>query len=105
MKGPRGIEIRRGRYRQTIRSVSSIAGAREIWQASMTHIAPEGGYFVLSAYQFCRRENCMFSPEHISGGSNGDISIDKILCSAGSVTVSPSGQDRSTDLGSWVQFL
>lgn len=43
----------------------------------MTHIAPEGGYFVLSAYQFCRRENCMFSPERISGGSNGDISIDK----------------------------
>nr|POE96846.1 bifunctional nitrilase/nitrile hydratase nit4a [Quercus suber] len=36
-----------------------VAGAREIWQASMTHIAPEGGYFVLSAYQFCRRENLL----------------------------------------------
>ncbi|KAK4595364.1 hypothetical protein RGQ29_013711 [Quercus rubra] len=80
-----------------------LAGAREIWQASMTHIAPEGGYFVLSAYQFCSRENCVFSPERISGGSNGDISIDTILCSAGSVTVS--GQDHSADLGSWVQFL
>ena len=65
----------------------------------MTHIAPEGGYFVLSAYQFCRRENYVFSPEHISGGSNGDISIDTILCSAGSVTVSPSGQDHSANLG------
>ena len=65
----------------------------------MTHIAPEGGYFVLFAYQFCRRENCVFSPERISGGSNGDISIDTILCSAGSVTVSPSGQDHSVDLG------
>ena len=65
----------------------------------MTHIAPEGGYFVLSAYQFCKRENFMFSPERISGGSNGDISIDTILCSAGSVTVSPSGQDHSADIG------
>ncbi|KAL4631997.1 hypothetical protein ACB092_04G020300 [Castanea dentata] len=64
----------------------------------MTHIAPEGGYFVLSAYQFCRRENCMFSPECISGGSNGDISIDTILCSSGSVTISPSGREHSADL-------
>ncbi|KAL4631996.1 hypothetical protein ACB092_04G020200 [Castanea dentata] len=64
----------------------------------MTHIAPEGGYFVLSAYQFCRRENCVFSPECISGGSKGDISIGTISCSAGSVTISPSGRGHSADL-------
>ena len=41
----------------------------------------------------------MFSPERTSGGSNGDISIDTILCSAGSVAISPSVWEHSADLG------
>ena len=31
------------------------AEAREIWQATMIHIAQEGGWFVLSTNQFCRK--------------------------------------------------
>ena len=31
------------------------AEAREIWQATMIHIAQEGGCFVLSSNQFCRK--------------------------------------------------
>nr|POE86397.1 bifunctional nitrilase/nitrile hydratase nit4 [Quercus suber] len=31
------------------------AKTREIWQATMIHIAQEGGCFVLSSNQFCRK--------------------------------------------------
>ncbi|KAF5473522.1 hypothetical protein F2P56_010126 [Juglans regia] len=67
------------------------AEAREIWRASMTHIALEGGCFVLSANQFCRRKDYFLSTECVSEGSNGDISQDKIVCAGGSVIISPSG--------------
>ncbi|KAM3689602.1 hypothetical protein ACB094_09G057700 [Castanea mollissima] len=67
------------------------AEAREIWRASMTHIALEGGCFVLSANQFCRRKDYLQSPECVSGDSNGNASMDTIICAGGSVIISPSG--------------
>uniref|UniRef100_A0A2P2II32 CN hydrolase domain-containing protein n=1 Tax=Rhizophora mucronata TaxID=61149 RepID=A0A2P2II32_RHIMU len=57
------------------------ADAREVWQASMTHIALEGSCFVLSANQFCHRQDYYIA----SGVSNGE------RCGGGSVIVSPSG--------------
>jgi predicted amidohydrolase len=63
------------------------ADAGEIWKASMIHIALEGGCFVLSANQFCRRRDYPFPP----GDSNGDASLDDITCAGGSVIISPSG--------------
>ncbi|XP_034890734.1 bifunctional nitrilase/nitrile hydratase NIT4B isoform X1 [Populus alba] len=63
------------------------ADAGEIWKASMIHIALEGGCFVLSANQFCRRRDYPFPP----GDSNGDASLDAITCAGGSVIISPSG--------------
>ncbi|XP_059462972.1 bifunctional nitrilase/nitrile hydratase NIT4B-like isoform X2 [Corylus avellana] len=67
------------------------AEAREIWRSSMSHIALEGSCFVLSANQFCRRKDYLLSPEGVSGGSDGDISDDTIICAGGSVIISPSG--------------
>lgn len=68
------------------------AEAREVWRASMTHIAVEGGCFVLSANQFCRRKDYPLPPEEcVSGDSNSDESLDSVLCSGGSLIVSPSG--------------
>ncbi|KAG6770357.1 hypothetical protein POTOM_026035 [Populus tomentosa] len=63
------------------------ADAGEIWKASMIHIALEGGCFVLSANQFCRRRDYPFP----HGDSNGDASVDAITCAGGSVIISPSG--------------
>ncbi|KAH7512210.1 hypothetical protein FEM48_Zijuj12G0066400 [Ziziphus jujuba var. spinosa] len=65
--------------------------AREVWRSSMTHIALEGGCFVLSANQFCRRKDYPLPQEISSGDSNRDTSLDRILCAGGSVIVSPSG--------------
>ncbi|XP_062112660.1 bifunctional nitrilase/nitrile hydratase NIT4B-like isoform X2 [Humulus lupulus] len=68
------------------------AEAREVWRASMTHIALEGGCFVLSANQFFTRKDYPLPPEeYASGDSNGDASLDTVLCSGGSLIVSPSG--------------
>ncbi|KAB5552967.1 hypothetical protein DKX38_010278 [Salix brachista] len=56
------------------------ADAGEIWKASMTHIALEGGCFVLSSNQFCRRRDYPFPP----GDSNGDAALaDAITCAGG----------------------
>ncbi|KAF4396925.1 hypothetical protein CsatB_019341 [Cannabis sativa] len=68
------------------------AEARDVWRASMTHIALEGGCFVLSANQFCLRKDYPMPPEeYTSGDSNGDASLDTVVCSGGSLIVSPSG--------------
>ncbi|XP_022767013.1 bifunctional nitrilase/nitrile hydratase NIT4B-like isoform X2 [Durio zibethinus] len=67
------------------------ADAREEWRASMIHIAIEGSCFVLSANQFCRRKDYPPPLKCIDGDSNGDLSLDTIMCSGGSVIVSPSG--------------
>lgn len=52
------------------------ADAGEIWKASMTHIALEGGCFVLFSNQFCRRKDYPFPPRD----SNGDAALDAITC-------------------------
>ncbi|XP_010257357.1 PREDICTED: bifunctional nitrilase/nitrile hydratase NIT4B-like [Nelumbo nucifera] len=63
------------------------ADARDVWQASMTHIALEGGCFVLSANQFCLRKDYPSPPEYIFE----DPSPDSVVCAGGSVIISPLG--------------
>ncbi|XP_078439967.1 bifunctional nitrilase/nitrile hydratase NIT4A-like [Wolffia australiana] len=67
------------------------ADAREVWQASMTHIALEGGCFVLSSNQFCRRRDYPQAPDYVFGGVEEELSPDSVVCSGGSVIISPSG--------------
>ncbi|KAF9591427.1 hypothetical protein IFM89_004125, partial [Coptis chinensis] len=67
------------------------ADARDAWKASMTHIAVEGGCFVLSANQFCQRKDYPLRPVNDSRDTNGDLSPDSVVCSGGSVIISPSG--------------
>jgi beta-cyano-L-alanine hydratase/nitrilase len=61
------------------------------WQASMTHIAVEGGCFVLSANQFCRRKNYPPAPEYTFGGLDEEPSPESVIWPGGSSIVSPSG--------------
>jgi beta-cyano-L-alanine hydratase/nitrilase len=67
------------------------ADARELWQASMTHIALEGGCFVLSSNQFCRRKDYPPPPEYVFSGTEEDLSPESIVCAGGSVIISPAG--------------
>lgn len=67
------------------------ADSRASWQASMTHIALEGGCFVLSANQFCRRRDYPAPPEYVFGGLDEEILPDTVVCSGGSVIISPLG--------------
>ncbi|MED6176628.1 Bifunctional nitrilase/nitrile hydratase nit4a [Stylosanthes scabra] len=67
------------------------ADAREVWQASMTHIALEGGCFVLSANQFCRRKDYPPAPEYEFCGTEEELTPDSVVCAGGSVIISPSG--------------
>ena len=67
------------------------ADARDVWQASMTHIAVEGGCFVLSANQFCRRKDYPPPPEYVFSGTEEDLNPDSVVCAGGSVIISPSG--------------
>lgn len=67
------------------------ADARETWQSSMTHIALEGGCFVLSANQFCRRKDYPPAPEYEFAGASEEPSPDAVVCAGGSVIMSPSG--------------
>lgn len=67
------------------------ADSREVWQASMTHIALEGGCFVLSANQFCRRKDYPPPPEYVFTSTEEDLVPDSIVCPGGSVIISPSG--------------
>ncbi|KAL5721129.1 Bifunctional nitrilase/nitrile hydratase nit4b [Ranunculus cassubicifolius] len=59
--------------------------ARDAWKASMTNIAIEGGCFVLSANQFCQRKDYPLPP------SDDSAAPDSVVCSGGSVIISPSG--------------
>ncbi|KAJ9699571.1 hypothetical protein PVL29_008254 [Vitis rotundifolia] len=56
------------------------ADARETWQASMTHIALEGGCFDYPP-----------PPEYIFSGTDEDLTPDSVVCAGGSVIISPSG--------------
>lgn len=67
------------------------ADARETWQASMTHIALEGGCFVLSANQFCRRKDYPPPPEYLFSGSEDSLTPDSVVCAGGSSIISPLG--------------
>ena len=67
------------------------ADARELWQASMVHIALEGGCFVLSANQFCRRKDYPPPLDYVFGGSDEELSPDSVVCKGGSVIISPAG--------------
>jgi beta-cyano-L-alanine hydratase/nitrilase len=67
------------------------ADAREVWQASMTHIALEGGCFVLSANQFCRRKDYPPPSEYEFSGTEEGLAPDSVVCAGGSVIISPSG--------------
>lgn len=67
------------------------ADSRDVWQASMTHIAVEGGCFVLSANQFCRRKDYPPPPEYVFSGMEEELTPDSVVCSGGSVIISPSG--------------
>lgn len=67
------------------------ADSREVWQASMTHIALEGGCFVLSANQFCRRKDYPPPPEYVFTGTDEDLTPESVVCAGGSVIISPSG--------------
>lgn len=57
----------------------------------MTHIALEGGCFVLSANQFCRRKDYPPPPEYIFSGTEEDLTPESVVCAGGSVIISPSG--------------
>ncbi|KAL5765438.1 hypothetical protein ACOSP7_016055 [Xanthoceras sorbifolium] len=67
------------------------ADASDVWQASMTHIALEGGCFVLSANQFCRRKDYPPPPDYVFSGIEEELNPDSVVCSGGSVIISPSG--------------
>ncbi|KAK1261987.1 Bifunctional nitrilase/nitrile hydratase NIT4B [Acorus gramineus] len=64
--------------------------ASGVWQASMTHIALEGGCFVLSATQFCQRKDYPSPPDYLFGVGD-DLAPDVVVCAGGSVIISPSG--------------
>ena len=56
----------------------------------MTHIALEGGCFVLSAIQFCQRKDYPWT-EYVFSGTEEDLTPDSVVCAGGSVIISPSG--------------
>jgi nitrilase len=60
---------------------------REIWQASMRHIAYEGRCFVLSACQFLTRADCPADYDCVQGEAPGTV-----LIRGGSMIVSPLGE-------------
>ena len=57
----------------------------------MTHIALEGGCFVLSANQFCRRKDYPPPPDYVFSGTEEDLTPDSVVCAGGSAIISPSG--------------
>ncbi|CAN8241667.1 unnamed protein product [Cochlearia groenlandica] len=63
------------------------ADARETWKASMTHIALEGGCFVLSANQFCLWKDYPPPPEFLFSGS--EESLTPIISPLGVVLAGP----------------
>lgn len=67
------------------------ADSRPSWLASMTHIALEGGCFVLSANQFCRRRDYPPPPDYNFEGLEEEPSPDTVVCVGGSAIVSPLG--------------
>ncbi|CAI5489394.1 unnamed protein product [Closterium sp. Naga37s-1] len=72
------------------------ADSRDSWQATVQHIALEGGCFVLSANQFCVRSDYPPPPDFVFSAS-GRLDTDEpppsaVVCRGGSVIVSPLGR-------------
>ncbi|GKV34970.1 hypothetical protein SLEP1_g43298 [Rubroshorea leprosula] len=67
------------------------ADRSDTWQATMTHVALEGGCFVLSPAQFCLRKDYPPPPEYTFSGTDDDLSPDSVVCRGGSVIISPLG--------------
>ncbi|XP_050222054.1 bifunctional nitrilase/nitrile hydratase NIT4B-like [Mercurialis annua] len=67
------------------------ADSRDTWQATMKSIALEGGCFVLSANQFCRRKDYPPPPEYTFFGIEDELTPDSVVCAGGSVIISPFG--------------
>ncbi|CAI5465365.1 unnamed protein product [Closterium sp. Yama58-4] len=72
------------------------ADSRDSWQATVQHIALEGGCFVLSANQFCVRSDYPPPPDFVFSAS-GRLDADEpppsaVVCRGGSVIVSPLGR-------------
>nr|DAD48454.1 TPA_asm: hypothetical protein HUJ06_018391 [Nelumbo nucifera] len=65
--------------------------ASDLWRSSLAHIALEGGCFILSANQFCQRKDYPLPGEHMPGDEKSDMPPDSVVCSGGSVIISPSG--------------
>jgi predicted amidohydrolase len=63
----------------------------ELWLASMRHIAHEGGCFVMSANQFCLREDYPPPPGYTFAGFDQEPLPETVICRGGSMIVSPSG--------------
>ncbi|XP_059627748.1 bifunctional nitrilase/nitrile hydratase NIT4B-like [Cornus florida] len=61
------------------------------WQASVIHIALEGGCFVLSACQFCQRKDYPPPPEYVISDADENLTPDSVVSAGGSVIVSPLG--------------
>jgi predicted amidohydrolase len=79
--------MRMGMYAKGIQLYCApTADARETWVASMRHIACEGRCFVLSANQFARRGD--YPADYPIGVDDPD----EVLCTGGSVIVSPLGE-------------
>ncbi|KAK6936261.1 Carbon-nitrogen hydrolase [Dillenia turbinata] len=65
----------------------------ETFQATMIHVATEGGCFVLSSNQFCRRKDYPPPPEYVfSSTDEQDHTPESVVCCGGSVIVSPFGK-------------
>ncbi|XP_055960271.1 bifunctional nitrilase/nitrile hydratase NIT4B-like isoform X2 [Mercurialis annua] len=67
------------------------ADSKETWQATIRHIALEGGCFVLSANQFCKRKDYPPPPEYVFASTEEDLTPDSVVCAGGSAIISPLG--------------
>ncbi|CAA7041423.1 unnamed protein product [Microthlaspi erraticum] len=68
------------------------ADGSKVWQSSMTHIAHEGGCFVLSACQFCQRKDFPDHPDYLFTDVEDYKEDDAIVMLGGSVIISPMGE-------------
>ncbi len=81
-------QLRQAMYAQGIQLwCAPTVDDRDIWQASMRHIAYEGRCFVLSACQYLTRADCPADYEPIQGNEP-----ETVLIRGGSVIVSPLGE-------------
>ncbi|RVX01376.1 Bifunctional nitrilase/nitrile hydratase NIT4B [Vitis vinifera] len=68
------------------------ADSGDKWVATMRHIAIEGGCYVLSPIQFCRRKDYPPPPEYLYSPTEEDVTPDSIVWAGGSVIISPHGE-------------